>query len=133
MAETLGPLFCGLLCIGTAILAVTGVVVLLLVNRNRSREKTVIHPNWPTITGRITVARVEDSVRTRADDDAFFYPSVEFEYTAGGRVYTGKQAVGRPFNLEFKSRQTLAQYPPGSEVVVYYNPENPDEAQLAVK
>ncbi|HEY5270654.1 MAG TPA: hypothetical protein VII97_09980 [Anaerolineales bacterium] len=48
-----------------------------------------IRPNWPTVPSRVTVARVEESVRTRVDDDAFYSPYIEFEYTVAGQVYTG--------------------------------------------
>jgi hypothetical protein len=130
MPEILVPLMCGLVCIGIAFLILIGVVVLLYVNHTHSREKVAIHPNWPTVLGRVTVARVEESVRTRVDDDAFYYPSIEFEYTVEGQIYTGKQAVGKPSNLEFIAKRTLANYPAGTEVKVYYNPEKPEEARL---
>ena len=133
ISETLGPLLCGLFCIGITFLAIIGVVGLLIVNRNHSREKVSIHPDWPAIPGRVTIARVEESARTRVDDDAFYYPYIEFEYVVEGQVYTGKQGVGRPSNLEFKAKQTLANHPVGSDVVVYYNPVEPGQARLAIQ
>jgi hypothetical protein len=133
MSEILLPLLGGLFCIGIAFLALIGVVVLLYINHTRSRKMVAINPNWPTVPGRVTVARVEESVRTRVDDDAFYSPFIEFEYIVEGQVYTGKQAVGRPSNLEAMAKRTLAKFPPGTEVVVYYNLEKPDETRLLMK
>jgi len=82
-------LLSGLFCIGIAFLALVGVIVLLYINHTCSREKVAIRPNWPTVPSRVTVARVEESVRTRVDDDAFYSPYIEFEYTVAGQVYTG--------------------------------------------
>jgi len=127
MSEIFLPLISGLLCIGIAFLALVGVIVLLYINHTRSLEKVAIRPNWPTVPGRVTVARVEES------DDAFYSPYIEFEYTVAGQVYIGKQVIGRPFNLESIAKRTLAHYPPGTEVVAYYNPEKPDETRLLLK
>jgi hypothetical protein len=133
MSQILLPLITGLLCIGIPFLVLVGVIVLLYINHTRNREKMVVPPSWPGVSGRVTVARVVETVRTRVDDDAFYYPYIEFEYYVAGQVYTGKQAVGRPFNLESKAKRTLAHYPPGTDVAVYYNPEKPDEARVLMK
>ncbi len=133
MSEILLPLITGFPCIGLAFLALVGVIVLLYINHTRSREKMVVPPSRPGVSGRVTVARVAESVRTRVDDDAFYSPYIEFEYNVADQVYTGKQAVGRPFNLESKAKRTLAHYPPGTDVAVYYNPEKPDDARVLMK
>ncbi|MCJ7621905.1 MAG: DUF3592 domain-containing protein [Anaerolineaceae bacterium] len=129
-SEILRPLLCGLFCIGITFFVIIGAVILLRVNRTRSREKVAVPPNWPAVQGRVTAASVEETARTRVEDDAFFYPNIKFEYTVEGQVYTGSQAVGRPFNVEFKAKQKLANYPPGTEVTVYYDPTKPDENRL---
>jgi hypothetical protein len=111
-------------------LLMAGVFWLLYTNRTRSRERATIPSNWSSVTGRITAAHVETSARTRVEDDEFYYPEVEFEYTIEGRVFTARQAAGRPFNLEFKAKQTLKQYPVGRQVEVYYSPEKPEDARI---
>jgi hypothetical protein len=133
MSEILRPLLVGVLCIGLTFIVMIGVVVLLSVNRSRSRKKMAIASNWPAVPGQVTAARIEESVRTRADEDVFYEPSIEFRYTVEGQVYSGKQVIGRPSNLEFKAKQTLAHYPPGTEISVYHNPEKPGEARLLIK
>ena len=133
MSEILGPLLCGLFCIGITTFVIIGVIVLLSVNRSRSREKAAVQMNWPAVTGRVTVARVEESVRTRVDDDAFYYPSIEFEYTIDGQIYTARQPVGKSTNLEFKAKSMLARYSSGTEIKVQYNPKKPTETRISIK
>jgi hypothetical protein len=133
MSETLGTLLVGLLCIGIIFLVIIGVVTLLSVNRKRSRKMTAVPSNWRAIPGRVTVASVEETVRTRVDDDVFYYPSIEFGYTLEGQAYSGKQAIGKPSNFELKAKRALAHYQPGVEITVAYNPDKPDEARLLMK
>jgi hypothetical protein len=128
--DILTPLLLGIMCIGAVFLAAAGVGVLLYINQTRSRKNVVIPPNWSAITGRITATKVEE---TADDEDDFYYPSIEYEYTVEGQVYTGKQAVGKPYNFTAKAKQILAHYPVGSEIAVYYNPEKPAETRLAGK
>jgi hypothetical protein len=132
MSETFGSLVAGFLCIGMTFLVIIGVVLIFSVNRKRSMKMTAIPSNWRAIPGMVTGARVEESVRTRVDDDVFYYPSIEFDYTVEGQVYQGKQAIGRSTNLESKSKQALALYPPGTGITVYYDPEKPGEARLSI-
>jgi hypothetical protein len=133
MSEIYLALVGGLFCIGMAFLALVAVIVLLVINQTRSRKMKRIDPNWPTAPGRVTVARVEESARTRVDEDTFYSPWIEFEYTVASQIYTGRQAVGRPSNLESMAKRMLAHYPPGTELVVYYQPERPQEARLLLK
>jgi hypothetical protein len=133
MSEMLLALIAGLLCIGAAFLALIGVIALLYFNHSRSRKLAAVRPNWPSSPAHVTTARVEEAVRTRADEDAFFSPIIEFEYTVAGQVYTGRQAVGRPSNLEALAKRALGQYPPGMEVLVTYDPEKPEQARLLTK
>ena len=133
MFETLGILLIGLLCIGVTFLVLIGVVVLLLGNRSRSRKMTATPSNWRAVPGTVTGASVEESARTRVDDDVFYYPSVEFGYTVESQAFRSTQAVGKPSNFELKAKHALAQYQPGVEIAVVYNPEKPDEARLLMK
>ena len=130
MSDFVGPVICGLVFICAVFLVCIVVAVLLYVNHSRSRRNVAIQPSWRTVTGQVVAASVEETARTQVDDDTFYYPQVEFQYVVEGHVYTGRQAVGRPYNVAFKANQTLARYPVGSDVTVYYDPEGPGEARL---
>lgn len=131
MSQIFLPLILGLLFIFAVFAGAALVIWLLVTNCRRNRQKTTINPGWISVEGQITATGVEESIRTRADDDPFHYPSIEFEYMVEGRPYVGRQAVGKPFNVQFKARRTLEDYPVGGRVVVFYNPEEPGEARLA--
>jgi hypothetical protein len=124
MNEILGPLICGISCIVIAFLAVIAVVALLVVNQKRSREKAIINPNWPTVRGKIISSELEE------DDEGIISPVISFEYTINGQVYTTQQVVGRPNSLKSIAVKTLTFYPLESDIVVYYNPEKPEEARV---
>ena len=126
-------LLIGLLFIVIPVLVLVVVVRLIYINQKRSREKKAIPQNWRVATGRVTEVSVEEAVRTRVEDDPFYYPNVQFEYVVEGRAYNGSQAVGRPCNNTSMAKQTLKYYPVGSEIPVYYNPERPEESRLQVK
>ncbi len=123
----------GFLFIAVPILVMTGVIIIVYLNRKRIGQKTVVPRNWRVVKARITAASVEETVRTRPDDDAFYYPSIQFEYTEAGRTYKGTQAVGRPYNVISNAWQTLSHYQVGKEITVYCNPDDPGEARLWVK
>jgi hypothetical protein len=131
-SEILRPLLCGFVCAGGAFIIAIGVIALLVVNQRKSRKKYVIPDNWRSAQGRIIATQVEEAARTKVDDDEFYMPMVEFEYTVEGQVYTSKQAVGRPYNVTFKAKQTLEHYPIGGNITVHYNPEKVDQARLMI-
>jgi hypothetical protein len=131
MPHNLLPLFVGLCIFGVTLLVVVGAASLLFLSYVRGRKKPTGDLNWPTVSAQIMVSRVEETVRSHVEDDVFYYPYIEFEYMAGSGPRRGKQAVGKPCNVEFKAKQTLKAYPVGTTISVRYNPENLDEARLA--
>ncbi len=133
MSGFIAPLLAGLLFICIPVFVVFTVIKHLRINRKRSREQKIIPPNWHLAKGRIIATSIEEAVRTRVEDDEFYYPSVRFEYTDGLQVYNAGRAVGRPYNTKSIARQVLENYPIGGEIIVYYNPQKPDEARLLVK
>jgi len=130
MLKVLTTLVIGLLFVILPVFVVFRIIQLLRINQRRSREKKIIPQNWRSAKGRITAASVEEAVRTRVEEDAFYYPQVRFEYSDGNNVYEEAQAVGRPYNNTFMARRTLKGYPAGGEVTVFYNPDKPDESML---
>ncbi len=88
--------------------------------------------SWPTTTGKITESKVR--TRKRQSDDAGqeyqSEPLVKYEYQVNGTPYRGTR-------ISFAERiggadvlPTLAHYPVGKQVQVYYDPANPQQAVL---
>lgn len=124
----------GLFFIVIPILAVIGLYIFASLSQKRGvRERPDPGNEWRPVRARITAASVEEAARTDVDDDASYYPSIQFEYTEGDRVYRGTHAVGRPHGAISKAWETLSRYEVGKEITVYCNPEHPREARLWIK
>jgi hypothetical protein len=108
---------------------IVAVVVKLVEVRRASR--------WPATPGTITVSTVNASKNKPGDPGYDFsdtevtnQPFVEYEYKVdrrklrGNRITIGEKISG--FELE----STLARYPVGATVTVYYDPANPKNAVL---
>ena len=131
--STLSLMF-GLFFIVIPILAVIGVYIFAYLSQKRiAQEKSHSGNEWRAVRARITAAGVEEAVRNHTEDDASYYPSIQFEYTHGERTYKGTQAVGRPYSAISRAWETLSRYEVGKEITVYCNPDRPGEARLWVK
>jgi hypothetical protein len=124
----------GLFFIVIPILAVIGLYIFAhLGQKGIAQGRPDSGNEWRAARARITAASVEETVRREVEDDTSYYPSIQFEYTAGDRVYKGTQAVGRPYSAISRAWETLSRYEVGKEITVYFNPDRPGEARLWVK
>lgn len=86
--------------------------------------------NWAFTTGKIVTSRVEVS----GGDHTTVSPHVVFQYSVYGREYSGSQIKAGDVHISsYSSRtayDTVDKYPVGSEVTVYYDPENPEQSAL---
>lgn len=129
------PLGFALLCGGVFVLALGTIGVFLVLYAVRSRKKAAASQAWPTAQGWITQSQVKQSAST--DDEGrtryAYYPTVVYEYVVADQTYSGKQiSFGgvKGSSAPDKAQAALAPYPPGGQVSVIYNPENPAEAVL---
>ena len=92
----------------------------------QSREKAV--QTWPTVTGKIGTSEAR-SHRHGGHQSAVF-PHVTYTYEVNGKTYHSSNimAGGEIGGLNVES--TLARYPQGAQVTVYYDPQNPKDAVL---
>ena len=127
ISSILAPLLVG------SVFTVIGLVFLLItVNGRRQAEASQA---WPSTSGRVVKTWVQETIER--DDDGFteykYTPHIQYEYSAGGARYTGER-----LNFGFTSvygemgpaEEALDLYPMGSQVTVYYNPEQPQDAVL---
>jgi hypothetical protein len=95
---------------------------------------------WPVTGGRIVSSTVEH-YRTRVGGarsgtlTTFYEPVVEYSYRVNAREYHSTQLSfgGKAAGGEQVAQTKAAQYPPGADVVVHYDPKNPSNAVLDVK
>ena len=100
---------------------------------------------WPSTEGRVVASLVErdrrdgyetDSQgRRRHYVDTTYHARVEYSYQVDGRTYTSDRiwiADGEAWEERSGAEDFIAQYPPGSEVELVYNPTDPSDAALIV-
>ena len=127
---TLGLLIGGGVCF---IFFVIGIFITraAILNRRKAEEST----SWPSVQGTITKAWVE--TQKHEDDDGSVtithFPRWEYEFVISGMTYTSQNisfgGTGGSHN-EYEAQEGLNQYPVNSQVQVFYNPSNPEEAVL---
>lgn len=61
-----------------------------------------------------------------------YRPSIQYQYMVDGQQYTNDTYAQRPFLLNNQGiiKRILDNYPEGSTVDIYYNPDNPQESFL---
>ena len=93
---------------------------------------------WPSVAGKVVVSgaevrkvKVMDS--NRAEGHRFEernFANIVYEYpVAGKKLRNNRVSIGEDLG-NFEVAETIAKYPVGAVVTVYYNPRNPKEAVL---
>ena len=84
--------------------------------------------SWPTTNGRITESKVGwTMVGARGTSRPVPYHHLRYDYEVDGQPYCGTL---RQFFCDSGVDKNVARYPPGSEVTVYYSPDNPSKSVL---
>lgn len=91
--------------------------------------------DWPTTTGTVTNTwvREEYSSGSRNSPSHYdYYPEVEYTYKVNGATYYGNQLVKieTGYSSFVDAQSYNDRYATGTQVTVYYNPDNPNEAVL---
>lgn len=90
---------------------------------------------WSTIPGRVVVSTSEAREVSRGDassndTELRTFAKIEYEYTIAGRAYRGSRvSIGEDLG-NFEVAETIARYPVGRPVTVFYNPNKRDQAVL---
>jgi hypothetical protein len=118
-----------------AMLLIGGTLAAVIWRIWRLRRAVAESLAWPTARGRI----VETEIRQfkvylpKGGRATLYHAILVYEYVAGGRSYRGDK-----FNLDApqvsssrpRAEEHLRKYPPGAEVLVYYDPARPERAAL---
>ncbi len=87
--------------------------------------------SWTSTMGVVTMSTIQVKYTNRSRSEI---PVVAYQYQVGGKSYTGQviKAGEQYFNLRVygDAQKTIARYPVGAQVMVYYNPSNPAESAL---
>ena len=115
---------------------IIALVFVYLALRGRGQANRAIR-DWQTTNGRVLFSDIQARrSRSGSGHTTSYYPVVVYEYQVGGHGYQGQRlSFGNEIGwggFTGVAQKKVDQYPPGSVVPVYYNPENPNEAVLEV-
>ena len=110
------------------VLFILNVVFLTILFFMRRRMATV--SQWPATMGNVIMSTIE---RRSSDDGYTDYPVVQYSYQVGGQAYQSYKLAPGPEVGGTGARKVIAKYPPGAQVMVFYDPQNPAEAVLERK
>ena len=87
--------------------------------------------SWPSTTGKVLMSSVQSS---HSGNSHSTYPVVVYQYEVHGKTYQSQtiKAGEQYLNVRVmgQAQATVARYPIGASVTVYYNPANPAESAL---
>lgn len=95
-----------------------------------SRSRALESRNWPTTSGRIVSAELEQH---SASGGATFRAHVTYTYEVAGKAYSGSRAAfGDRVSTSSRgiAERRVAAYTRGSLVTVYYDPAAPEKSVL---
>lgn len=91
----------------------------------RTRSNQCRH--WPSVPGQILESHVDDSQLEAMK------PVVRYRYQVDGKAYVGFRVAYSGYGSSRRAMDNLIRpYPVGSQVPVYYNPQNPAVAVLDI-
>jgi len=106
-----------------------GIILIATIVKLREQK---IASKWPQTSGLVVQSKIEAREKRNMDGGTTTgnYPLVVYEYEIGEKKYTGKKISVGEEAPDFMLEETIAKYPAGITVPVYYNPANPRQAVL---
>jgi hypothetical protein len=122
----------GMVCTVTIPVLILGGIGYFLYKRNQqSMAYRQAAQSWASTTGAVLMSSVQSRTSGRSHST---YPVVVYQYTVNGNSYQSQTIkAGEQFiNVRVlgQAQETVARYPIGATVTVYYNPANPAESAL---
>jgi hypothetical protein len=124
--DNMGSLISGIVAIPLVLVALLFIFLALRASRQAGASK-----NWPATTGKIIASGIEP--RRSSEGGTTYVPVVQYQYVIDGRTYMGNRItfgnqVG--YGWTNMAQKQVDQYPPGGNVAVFYNPNEPAMAVL---
>ncbi|MBN2046849.1 MAG: DUF3592 domain-containing protein [Anaerolineaceae bacterium] len=126
------PVIFGMLCAAGGLLIVVMTGLFLVLNKKTNRGKPDIPSHWKQTMGVITANGMEETARTRGGEPHSSQAYIEYEYEVGEQTIRKKQVISKPANIQGMGKWILMNYQSGTNVVVHFNPDEPDDALVVV-
>jgi hypothetical protein len=105
-----------------------GVVILATIVKMMEVRKA---STWLSTSGKITKSKVQARKTNRLDGQTVGnFAQVVYEFQVESKTYHGKRVSIGEEAPDFQVEETLAKYPVGAMVTVFYDPANPNQAVL---
>lgn len=95
------------------------------------RRKMAVVSQWPSTMGTVNASYLES--RSSSEGGSSNYPVVQYSYQVGGQAYQGTKLAPGPEVGGTGAGKVVERYPPGAQVMVFYNPTNPSDTVLERK
>lgn len=122
----------GAVCLAVVPIAVLVVLGIFIYRRSKMRDVAKQSAqDWSSTMGVVitSTVQVKRGYKSRSE-----IPVVVYQYQVDGKPYTGQviKAGEQYFSVRLygDAQKTIARYPVGAQVMVYYNPANPAESAL---
>jgi hypothetical protein len=113
------------------IIILVGLGIFLYRRNQRAQVTRQAAQTWASTMGTVLMSNIQVK---RTGNSRSEVPAVIYQYEVNGTAYQGKtiKAGEGFFSIRFMgdAQKTIARYPSGAQVMVYYNPENPSESAL---
>lgn len=119
----------GIGCMGVFATLWIGFVCFFLVMMSRGVMTQVESAGFPTAPGVVTSAEVEAT--SDGEGGTNYNAAIEFSYEIEGQAYSGDRVrAGMTWSSSSSAAETVARYPVGTPVSVFYDPDDPSRALL---
>ena len=124
--------FATILCtVGISVLVIGGIGYILYRRNQQSMAYRQSTQTWLTTTGTVLMSSVQSS---HSGNSHSTYPVVVYSYVVNGQSYQSQRVrAGDQFltvRVAGQAQATVARYPIGKSITVYYDPANPAESAL---
>jgi hypothetical protein len=113
------------------VLILGGLGLFLYKRSQQSSAARQLAQSWPSTSGVVLMSSVQSRTSGRSHST---YPVVVYQYAVNGKTYQSQniKAGDQFMNVRVigQALATVARYPIGANVTVYYNPANPAESAL---
>jgi hypothetical protein len=119
----------GFIAVGVAVLVAILLLAAFVKLREVRRART-----WPSIPGKVVISKIESrergGVRSNDAQRSGNYPKIVYEFEVAGEIQHGERvSIGEAMpGVDVES--TLARYPVGTAVQVFYDPKDPTQSVL---
>lgn len=113
------------------LLVMVGLGIYIYRNNQKSKAVKEAAQSWRGTMGVVLSSSVQVRRTGKSSSDI---PVVVYQYQVNGQTYQGQtiKAGEQFFNIRIigQAQETVRRYPVGAQVMVYYNPANPQESAL---